>query len=77
MKSTQEEMDTSGHLYARESSDVFEVAEDDMDITEAAVPEDVVEMSGAQLDDYKGVVYFYIHTVAVKSHCIAGKFGEH
>lgn len=66
MKSTQEERDTS---YARESS---EVAEDDMDITETAVPEDVVEMSGAQLDDYKGVVYFYIHT-----NLIAGKFGEH
>ena len=40
-----------------------------MDITEAAVPEDVVEMSGAQLDDYKGVVYFYIHTVTVNSQC--------
>ena len=69
MKSTQEEMDTSGHLYTRESSDIFEVAEDDIDITEAAVPEDVVEMSGAQLDDPKGVVYFYIHTVTVKSQC--------
>lgn len=30
-----------------------------MDITEAVFPEDVVEMSGAQLDDSKGVVYFY------------------
>ena len=62
MKSTQEEMDTSGHLYARESSDIFEVAEDDMDMTEAAVPEDVVEMSGAQLDDYK-VLCIFIFTL--------------
>ena len=79
MKSTQEEIDTSGPLHARESSDIFEVAEDDMDITVAAVPEDVVEISGAQLDDYKGVVYFYIHTEhfnKISMYRVAGKFGE-
>ena len=69
MKSTQEEMDTSGPLYTKESSDIFKVAENDMDITIAAVPEDVVEISGAQLDDYKGDVYFY--SVTVKSQCTA------
>ena len=81
MKSTQEEnlMDTSGALHARKRLDIFKVAEDDMDITVAAVPENV-EKSGAQLDDYKGVVYFYIHTEhynKISMYRIVGKFGEH
>ena len=36
---------------------LFEVAEDDMDISETVLPEDISDISGAQLDTFKGTNY--------------------
>ena len=53
---------------------IFEVAENDMDITITAVPEDDIEISGAQLDDYNKGVILYSHCYSkISMHC---KFGE-